>query len=100
MSEKAEAGDQEYNLIYDAFIFQVAKEIGSRATVLFGKVDAIILTGGIAYGKSISKAIRDRVNFIAPVVVYPGEEELRGLLNEYRTIKENGVCNKSNSWRT
>jgi len=43
------------------------------------KVDAIILTGGIAYGKSTTKSIRDRVNFIAPVVVYPGEDELRAL---------------------
>lgn len=79
VSEKAEAGDQEYTLIYDAFIYQVAKEIGSCATVLFGKVDAIILTGGIAYGKSTTKAIIDRVNFIAPVVVYPGEDELKAL---------------------
>ncbi len=77
--QKAEAGDLEYNLIYDAFIYQVAKEIGSCATVLFGKVDAIILTGGIAYGKSTTDAISERVNFIAPVVVYPGEDELRAL---------------------
>ena len=59
--------------------YQVAKEIGSCAAALSGKVDAIILTGGIAYGKIIVKYITDRVKFIAKVVVYPGEDELLAL---------------------
>jgi butyrate kinase len=59
--------------------YQVAKEIGRCAAVLSGKVEAIILTGGIAYGKLIVDYIKERIEFIAPVVVYPGEDELLAL---------------------
>ena len=59
--------------------YQVAKEIGRCATVLQGKVDAILLTGGIAYGKYIVEYIKERVEFISQVVVYPGEDELLAL---------------------
>ncbi len=65
--------------VYDAFIYQVSKDIGAQAAVLFGKVDQIILTGGIAYGKHVTDAIEERVGFIAPVTVYPGEDELLAL---------------------
>lgn len=73
---KVENGDKEAKLIYDAYIYQVAKEIGQYATVLNGKVDAIILTGGIAYNEVIVSKIREKVGFIAPIVVYPGEDEM------------------------
>lgn len=66
-------------LVLDAMTYQVAKEIGAMATVLCGNVDAIILTGGIAYGKAVTQKITERVKFIAPVVVYPGEDEMRAL---------------------
>lgn len=79
VSEKADAGDEKYKLIAQAMEYQVAKEIGKCAAVLKGKVDAIILTGGIAYGKSTVKYIKERVEFICPVVVYPGEDELLAL---------------------
>ena len=59
--------------------YQVAKEIGAMAAVLKGKVDAILLTGGIAYGKPLTKYIAEMVDFIAPVKVYPGEDEMRAL---------------------
>ena len=59
--------------------YQIAKEIGAMATVLKGKVDAILLTGGIAYGKPVTDYIADMVSFIAPVKVYPGEDEMRAL---------------------
>jgi butyrate kinase len=72
-------GDQQAELVLQAMSYQVAKEIGAMATVLSGVVDRIILTGGIAYSKKIVKAITDRVEFIAPVVVVPGEEELESL---------------------
>jgi len=75
----AQAGDTKAKLIYDAFIYQISKEIGMCAPVLFGKVDAIILTGGIAYNKIVTDQIKARVGFIAPVVVYPGEDELLAL---------------------
>ena len=72
-------GDEYGSLIYDAFIYQVSKEIGSMATVLNGKVDAIILTGGIAYGQQVCENINSYVKWIAPMVVYPGEDELLAL---------------------
>lgn len=72
-------GDKKAELLLKAMAYQVAKEIGKCAAVLCGKVDAILLTGGIAYGKEITGFIRERVEFIAPVVVYPGEDELLAL---------------------
>ena len=78
ITKKSET-DEQARLILDAFIYQVAKDIGSRAAVLEGKVDAIILTGGIAYGKRVTDAIEKYVGWIAPVIVYPGEDELLAL---------------------
>ncbi|MCR5236501.1 MAG: butyrate kinase [Lachnospiraceae bacterium] len=78
ITKKAE-NDENARLVLDAFIYQVAKDIGSRAAVLEGKVDAIILTGGIAYGSRVTDAIAKYVDWIAPVVVYPGEDELLAL---------------------
>ena len=72
-------GDEKGTLIFNAFTYQVAKEIGKCATVLSGKVDAIILTGGIAYGTLVTAAIKERVEFITKVEVYPGEDELLAL---------------------
>ena len=79
VGDRALAGDKEAKLIFDAMAYQVAKEIGRCAAVLQGKVDAIILTGGIAYAKYIVDYIKDRVEFISQVVVYPGEDELLAL---------------------
>ena len=79
VAKSAENGDKEAKLIYDAFIYQIAKEIGKNAVVLNGKVDAIILTGGIAYNKTVTDKISEKVSFIAPIVVYPGEDELLAL---------------------
>ncbi|MBQ9942258.1 MAG: butyrate kinase, partial [Christensenellaceae bacterium] len=62
-----------------AFHYQIAKEIGAMAAVLSGKVDQIILTGGIAYGKETVAALREKVEWIAPITVYPGEDELLAL---------------------
>lgn len=74
-----EKGNKKAELIYEAMIYQICKEIGSYATVLKGDVDAIILTGGIAYSKTITEKITDRVKFIAPVITYPGEDEMIAL---------------------
>ncbi|MEJ5184984.1 MAG: butyrate kinase, partial [Rectinemataceae bacterium] len=72
-------GNKEADLYYRAFIYQVGKYIGSLAAAAHGKVDGIILTGCIAYGKDVVAGIREMVSFIAPVVVYPGEGELEAL---------------------
>ena len=79
VEQQIAAGDEEAKLVYDAMAYQVAKEIGSASAVLSGKVDAIILTGGLAYGKGFVKAITDRINWIADVIVHPGENELQAL---------------------
>ena len=65
--------------IKDAFTFQVAKDMGSMACVLKGKVDQIIVTGGIAYNACVIDALKERAGFIAPFTVYPGEDELLAL---------------------
>ncbi len=71
--------DPKFGMVQDAMCYQVAKEIGAMAAVLRGKVDAILLTGGIAYGKPLTNYIKEMVEFIAPVKVYPGEDEMRAL---------------------
>jgi butyrate kinase len=72
-------GDDRARLIYEAMAYQVAREIGACSTVLNGTVDAIIITGGIAHSKMLVEWIEERVGFIAPVRVYPGEDEMEAL---------------------
>lgn len=68
-----------YALILYAMCYQIAKEIGAMATVLDGRVDAILLTGGIAYSETVTDYITDKVKYIASVHIYPGEDEMRAL---------------------
>lgn len=75
----ADEGDDYAALIRDAMGYQIAKEIGMCAAVLKGEVDQIILTGGLAYGKYMTDYITSRVEFIAPVSVYAGEDEMSAL---------------------
>lgn len=74
-----EAGNEKARMVFEAMAYQVAKEIGSLYPVLFGKVDAIILTGGLANSQRFIKLIIDRVGMIAPVMVYPGGNEMEAL---------------------
>lgn len=76
---RAIAGDDDCKNALDAMIYQTAKEVGAMATVLCGRVNAIILTGGIAYNEYIVEQIRARVGYIAPVYAYPGEREMESL---------------------
>lgn len=71
--------DEKFAFYLDAMIYQICKQIGAMSTVLCGKVDAILLTGGMTYSQSIVQKIKDRVKFIAPVVVYLGENEMESL---------------------
>ena len=73
-------GDAKAKEVRDAFVFQVSKNIGSMATVLNGKVDAIVVTGGIAYDKGVVAGLKERAEWIAPFTVYPGEDELLALV--------------------
>ena len=79
VEERIANGDEYAKLIYDALALQVAKAIGELSTVVNGDVDAIIITGGIAYSKYMTKSISKRVKFIAPVEILPGENELEAL---------------------
>ncbi len=76
---RAEAGDPKARLVLDAMTYRVSQSVGALATVLEGRVDAILLTGGMAHLAPVVDAVRRRVAWIAPVVVYPGEDELRAL---------------------
>ena len=72
-------GDKKAAFYLDAMVYQVSKSIGEMATVLKGNIDGILITGGIAYDKKLMAKIRERVGFIAPVLVYPGQDELKAL---------------------
>ena len=74
-----ESGDERAKLLYEAQAYQVAKGIGELAPVVSGKVDYIILTGGVAYSKMMTDMIKERVEFIAPVEIMPGEDEMEAL---------------------
>lgn len=83
-----EEGDKKAELILDAMIYNVAKAIGAASTVLYGKVDAILLTGGIAHSDFILSRLKKRISFIAPIHVYPGEDEMEALaLNAIGALK-------------
>ena len=73
-------GDAHAAEVRDAFVLQMSKNIGAMATVLEGKVDQIIVTGGIAYDKYVVSKIKERCEWIAPFTVYPGEDELLALV--------------------
>lgn len=76
----ANEGDEKAKELIDAFVFQVCKDMGSMACVLNGKVDQIIVTGGIAYNELVINKIKERTEWIAPFTVYPGEDELLALV--------------------
>lgn len=73
------AGDKKAKLVQDAFYYQIAKDAGAMAAVLHGKVDQIILTGGIAYAPLTREKLTESLGWIAPITVYPGEDELLAL---------------------
>ncbi|MBR5064328.1 MAG: butyrate kinase [Bacteroidales bacterium] len=76
---KAKEGEPEYVLFMKAFVLNIAKYIVAQGAVVDGKVDVIILTGGVAYSQDITDAITKKVSWVAPVKVYPGENELESL---------------------
>jgi butyrate kinase len=81
VENKVKAGNVEYKKVYEAMAYQVSKWIGKTSAIFKGEVDAIILTGGVAYDKDFCKWIEERVNFIAPVKVIAGEMEMEALAN-------------------
>lgn len=86
--EKLTQKEPKVQLIANAFVYNVGKEIGALAAALRGKTDAIILTGGIANSKWVIEKLKEMVGFLAPIHVYPGEDELRSLAeNAYWVLK-------------
>ncbi len=75
------AGDEFAALVLDSMAYQVSKEIGAMTAVLEGRVDAIILTGGLAYSSRFTGAVKQRVDRLAPVHVFPGEDEMLALMS-------------------
>jgi len=81
------AGDKQAELVYQAMIYTIAKSIGAAAIPVCGKVDYIMLTGGIAYSEQLTAKLTEYVSFIAPVVILPGENELQALAEgAYRVL--------------
>lgn len=79
VARRIDEGDAHAAEVREAFVLQVCKNIGSMSCVLKGKVDQIIVTGGIAYNKDVVNQMQERAGFIAPFTVYPGEDELLAL---------------------
>ncbi|QOX61914.1 butyrate kinase [Anoxybacterium hadale] len=77
--DRAENGDQHARLLWDALIYQIVKQIGAMAAALHGEVDAILLSGGMVYNKSLVENISEACTFIAPVQAYPGEFEMQAM---------------------
>ncbi len=88
VTEMIAAGDQKAELIYRAMAYQISKEIGAAAVVLKGDVDVIIITGGLAYDRTLMRWIEESVEFLGKVVIYPGEDEMLALaLGGLRVLK-------------
>jgi len=88
VEKRVKEGDEKYTTVFKAMAYQVAKEIASLSAVLFGDVDAIILTGGLAYSDIFTKWITERVKFISKVLIYGGEDEMKALaLGALRVLK-------------
>ena len=79
VEHRMDSGDKQAAAVYMAMAYQTAKEIGAMATVLHGRVDAVLLTGGMAYSERLVSRLRASIGWIAPVAVYPGEDELLAL---------------------
>jgi butyrate kinase len=79
VERRIDAGDAEAERILEAMIYQIAKEAGAMAAVLQGNVDAVLLTGGIAFSERVVSQLTDYLKWIAPIRVYPGEDELQAL---------------------
>lgn len=89
VEERAAEGDNYAKLVYDGMAYQVSKEVGAMAAVLNFKVDGILITGGIAHGKYFTNQIISQCHRLAPVHVYPGEDEMKALaMNGFRVINE------------
>lgn len=79
VEERIKSGDSYALEVFEAMAYQVSKEIAAASAVLKGKVDAIILTGSLSHSERLTNWIKDRVGFLAPIYIYPGENEMISL---------------------
>ena len=79
IEQRIREGDKKAAMVYEAMAYQVSKDISSLGAVVYGKVDAVILTGGIAHSKMFTGWIKERVEFLAPVIIMPGSMEMEAL---------------------
>ena len=79
VERRIDAGEEQAAAVFGAMVYQIAKEAGAMAAVLRGKVDAVLLTGGMAHSKRIVSQLSEYLEWIAPIKVYPGEDELQAL---------------------
>ena len=86
------AGDEKARLVYEAMALQIAKFIANLAASVCGKADAVILTGGLAHSKMLTDEIERRIGFIAPVKLYPGENEMESLAHGAYRILSGSEC--------
>ena len=80
VEKRISENDKKAELIYNAMTYNISKSIGAMGPVLKGDIDAIVLTGGIAYSKKFVDLIKSRVEFLARVLVLPGEDEMGALV--------------------
>lgn len=79
--EMGQNGNKFAKLVWDAMVFQITKQIGAMAVVLHGKVDAILIGGGMAFNQDLVEQIKEACGFIAPIYTYPGEFEMEAMAN-------------------
>jgi butyrate kinase len=79
VERRIDAGDREAARVFEAMVYQIGKEVGAMAVALKGKVDAVLLTGGMAHSNKLVTLLRDALDWIAPIRIYPGENELQAL---------------------
>lgn len=88
IEERIAHGDERARLVVDAMIYHVAKNIAAEGAVLCGKIDAVLLTGGLARSEYIISRLRERIEFLAPIHCYPGEDEMQALaLNAIEALR-------------
>ncbi len=84
---RIEAGDRKAELVYEAMAYQCAKHIAASAAVLKGRTDVIVITGGMAYDNRLISLIRERVEWIAPLLIFPGDNEMEAMAyGAYRVL--------------
>lgn len=79
VQDMMEQGNEQAKMLYEAMAYQICKNVGAMATVLKGKIDAIVVTGGVAYSKQFIRLLKERIDFLGEVMVIPGEEEMLAL---------------------